>query len=110
MRVELEERLYAVHPRLLGELRHVYPAGSPHKGIDCRDAWFDLVDTLCTEIQSHIDAEGLVQVRVRRIKEKRGTLRFVVFAQGDERIQGMIDLACALSARIPDDGRPREPR
>lgn len=34
MRAELEQRLYASHPRLLDELRHVYPVGSPHKGID----------------------------------------------------------------------------
>ena len=96
-------------------MRHVYPVGSPHKGIDCADAWFDLVDTLCSEIQTHIDTAGLEQVRVKRIKAKLGTLRFVIFAQGDERIRGMINLAYAISARIPiaDNGKdtpcPRHP-
>lgn len=100
MRPEREERLYTTYPRLLAELRERYPADSVYKGIDCGDGWFDLVDVLCARIQERIDSEGLEQVKVKRIKEKFGTLRFIIFAQGDENIRGMIDLARALSERI----------
>lgn len=101
MHPDLETKLYRTHRQLLSELREHYPVDSVHKGIDCGDGWFALIDVLCARIQARIDAERLPQVKVKRIKEKFGALRFYIFAQGDAHIRGMIDLAEALSERMP---------
>ena len=65
-------------------------------GFDCGDGWYDLIDTLCGEIQHHIDnrkrnrevilkketfdsntlPEEIPQVVAVQVKEKFGSLRF----------------------------------
>jgi len=100
MRGELRSLLYDRHPKLLSELQERHPSGGPTESLNCGDGWFDLIDTLCMAIQARIDEEGLPQVHVKQIKEKLGTLRFYIFAQGDDYIRGMIHFASGLSERI----------
>lgn len=77
-------------------------------GLECGDGWFDLIDTLCRNIQHHVDwkiknlseeeKEGF-QVVATQIKEKFGSLRYY-YNGGDDYIQGMIHMAEAMSSKI----------
>lgn len=74
-------------------------------GFECGDGWFDLLDTLCAEITAHAGANSL-EVMVRQVKEKFGTLRFYE-GGGDEFIGGLVLLAGRLSERICEEcGKP----
>jgi hypothetical protein len=78
-------------------------------GLECDDGWFDLIDTLCGKIQSHIDwrsktvqdAEQLddLQVVAQQIKEKFGGLRFYVTG-GDDTTDAFISFAETMSVKI----------
>ena len=88
-------------------------------GFDCGDGWYDLIDTLCGEIQHHIDnrkrnrevilskeifnpdlvAEEIPQVVAVQVKEKFGSLRFY-YDGGDEHINGVVRMAEAMSSKI----------
>ena len=100
-------------------LRQRYPKifGSPEMkndavemwGFECDDGWFDLLNTLCEKIQSHIDyrskyiqdAEELsgLQVIAQQVKEKFGGLRFYAVG-GDDTTNAYIDLAEAMSLKV----------
>ena len=78
-------------------------------GLECDDGWFELIDTLCDKIQSHIDwrsrdiqdaetAENL-QVVAEQIKEKFGSLRFYVRG-GDDTTDAFISFAETMSLKI----------
>lgn len=65
--------------------------------------WWPILESLCANIQSHIDwkqeqkdqyqrGEGCSQVYVEQIKEKFGTLRFY-YDGGDETTAGMVRMA-----------------
>jgi len=80
-------------------------------GFECGDGWFDLLDTLCEEIQRHVDWKSKnlseeekesLQVVASQVKEKFGTLRFY-YHGGDDTVTGMINLAEALSHKICED-------
>lgn len=78
-------------------------------GLECNDGWFELIDTLCTKIQSHIDwrskniqdAEQLesLQVVADQIKDKFGGLRFYVHG-GDDTTNAFISFAESMSTKI----------
>jgi hypothetical protein len=91
-------------------------------GMECGSGWYNLIDTLCFQIQDHIDwriksneliernkkkypdynqtpCELIPQVRVTQVKEKFGTLRFY-YDGGDELISGLVTMAEAMSSRI----------
>lgn len=61
-------------------------------GFMCHDGWFDLIDTLCAEIQAAVDAGRVKQPVVLQVKEKFGALRFYV-APSQEEVTSMIDRA-----------------
>jgi hypothetical protein len=89
-------------------------------GFDCGDGWYDLIDCLCANIQSHVDwqvksqkykieggkmtpedavPEDDMQVVATQVKEKFGGLRF--YTNGcDPEVNGMISVAESLSQRI----------
>jgi hypothetical protein len=59
--------------------------------------WYPILETLCANIQSHIDwrvkqGQEIAQVEVNQIKEKFGGLRFY-YSGGDDEISGMIRMA-----------------
>lgn len=78
-------------------------------GFECDDGWFELVDTLCGKIQSHIewrsknvqDADELedLQVVAQQVKEKFGGLRFYVVG-GDDITEAFISFAETMSLKI----------
>lgn len=78
-------------------------------GLECDDGWFELVDTLCGKIQSHIEwrsknvqnADELedLQVVAQQVKEKFGGLRFYVVG-GDDITEAFISFAETMSLKI----------
>jgi hypothetical protein len=85
-------------------------------GFECGDGWFNIINTLCDNIQSHIDwrnetrelllkdnpynrpiPDEIHQVVVDQVKEKYGTLRFY-YHGGDDKIAGMVRMAESMSA------------
>jgi len=92
-------------------------------GFSCGDGWYDLIDSLCYQIQQHVSNEvsqqkyklksGTLkpedakpdeefQVVAAQVKEKFGGLRFYVDG-GDEYVYGLIAMAESMSYRICED-------
>jgi hypothetical protein len=124
MKPELEKELIEKYPKIfqISEGRRMLPF--PMFGIECGDGWYNILNSLCFQIQSytdfqeemnehivrrnkkvdtegHIDQQMLVesipQAVVSQVKEKFGTLRFY-YDGGDEKIDGMVRMAEAMSA------------
>jgi hypothetical protein len=124
MKPELEKELIEKYPKIfrVTEGRRMLPF--PMFGFECGDGWYNLLNTLCFQIQSYIDwrekfnqgiiernkkedpeghinqqmlQEYIPQVVVSQVKEKFGTLRFY-YDGGDEKIDGMVTMAEAMSA------------
>ena len=102
MKKEFENLLYQRYPDLFSERTLPPDLSSMCWGLRCGDGWFDLIDALCKTMQSEIDNSGAPRVRFVQIKEKLGTLR-VHIQGGNERIRGMIDMACAVSLLISEN-------
>jgi len=75
---------------------------------ECGDGWFDLIATLCSNIQSHVDwkykdllPEELddIQPKAVQVKEKFGGLRFYCSVT-DDQIDGMISFAESYSYKV----------
>jgi hypothetical protein len=99
MKPELDAALCRKHPKIFRLQVHNDNCASAHFGFECRDGWFSIIDSLCTLIQSHIDANSLPQVEARQVKEKFGTLRFYL-SNGDDIIRRLVDLAEVNSETI----------
>lgn len=74
----------------------------PYGGFDVGEGWYDIVETLCSHIQRHIDwknehNEPVPQVVVNQIKEKFGGLRFY-YNGGDDTVHGMVHIAEAWAS------------
>lgn len=102
MKVELEQKLIAKFPKIFYQ---------PDFGFEISDGWYQIIESLCSSIQSYIDwknnqrtrflkdnlqdldiPEEITQVTVEQIKEKFGGLRFY-YEGGDDRILGMVTMA-----------------
>ena len=102
MSPELEQTLVAKYPKIFNIENTDARMPFPMFGIQCGDGWYDLLDTLCYQIQWYLDHNAdkdTEQVTVAQIKEKFGTLRFYENG-GDLYIAAYIQMAQALSARI----------
>ena len=83
-------------------------------GFACGDGWYNIINTLCSNIQHHIDwtlknntwdlekgvenpRPAVQQVVVDQVKEKFGTLRFY-YSGGDEYIAGLVSMAESMTA------------
>ena len=116
MRQELDDALCEKYPKIFRD-RH---ASMTHTamcwGFECYDGWYNIIDTLCYQIQHYIDGtnerrdlllknnpyniaipDEIPQVVASQVKEKFGTLRFYADG-GNERIDGMIRMAEAMSS------------
>ena len=47
-------------------------------GFECGDGWYDLIDSLCRQLQKTTDKYGDPQIVAFQVKEKFGTLRFYI--------------------------------
>jgi hypothetical protein len=99
MKNELEDLLHQRYPGMFAKRELAPGQYSMQWGFECGDGWFDLIDTLCANIQYGIDHADTPAVHVLQVKSKLGTLRFH-FRGGDERVRGMADMAMAFSALV----------
>lgn len=104
MKKELDELLCSRYPMLFrdrhGDMRETCMCW----GFDCGSGWFDLIDTLCAEIQRHADEIGFEAV-ARQVKEKHGSLHFYI--DGDEYIHHLVWMAEWLSRSVCENcGKP----
>jgi hypothetical protein len=70
-------------------------------GISCGDGWYNILDQLCHNIQSHTDWQNRETVKVSQVvasqvKEKFGGLRFY-YNGGDDYIHGLTTMAESMS-------------
>ena len=101
MKKELDQLLCEKYPKLFVERNLPMSQTAMCWGFACGDGWFNLIDRLCANIQSHIDwknknEEVVSQVVVKQVKEKFGTLRFYI-SGGDEYIHGLVAMAESMS-------------
>jgi hypothetical protein len=97
----LEEQLRERYPLIFADrIIKSYPDPVPFWGFGCGDGWFDLIDTLCHNLQ-RATKSGSPQVVAEQVKEKFGGLCFYVDSR-DERQDGMIEMAESMSFLICD--------
>jgi hypothetical protein len=97
------------------EMQEYFPKVFPkifsgkYGGIAVGPGWFDLLNSACQLIQSHLDWKPDVpQVVAQQVKEKFGGLRFYVQG-GDDYTQGIIAMAEHMSGKVCEDcGAPGE--
>jgi len=80
-------------------LKQVYPQmfSADWWGFECNDGWFNIINMLCRNIQSHLNwKQEIPQVVVTQVKEKFGSLRFY-YDGGDEYVSGLVSMAEAIS-------------
>ena len=104
MREELDKQLCEKYPKIFVNRNGDMTKTCMYWGFSCGDGWYDLIDTLCENIQSYIDNNSsetrvISQVVAEQVKEKFGTLRFYT-SGGDRLIDGMIWFAESMSGRI----------
>jgi hypothetical protein len=110
MREELDEALCAKYPKIFANRHGDMKETLMCWGFEHGDGWYQILDSLCANIQSHIDwqnenfAKGypyyekpVPQVVAQQVKEKFGTLRFY-YNGGDDVIDGMVRIAESWSA------------
>jgi hypothetical protein len=104
MKQELDEQLCKKYPLIFknrhGDMKETLMCW----GFECGDGWYQILDSLCGNIQHYIDwknksvAAGykdwtpVPQVVAVQVKEKFGGLRFY-YDGGDEHISGMVRMA-----------------
>ena len=118
MNSELERKLCEKFPKIFSTEQTDSRMPFPMFGIECGDGWYQLLRTLCYQIQGQINwansqRESLLkdnphnikipdpvpQVVIEQVKEKYASLRFY-YRGGDERIDGMVRMAEAMSEHI----------
>jgi hypothetical protein len=97
---EFEKRMLEKFPAMFAK---------PYGGFAVSQGWWPIIESLCANIQHHIDWKneqkekyqrglGCEQVVVAQIKEKFGGLRFY-YDGGDDTISGMVRMAEAWADR-----------
>lgn len=90
-------------------------------GFEIGDGWYQIIDSLCRQIQHHVDwkqeqkekygrGEGCHQVVATQVKEKFGGLRFY-YTGGDDVVDGMVRMAESWAANTCEEcGKPGNSR
>jgi len=101
MRKELSDMLFERYPEIFDE--YTQP-GAEEKRFKfwCKDGWFDLIDTLCAQLQNWTNRHNAPQFVVFDVKEKFGALRFVGHHASAEQ-KGAVFMAYALSTRLCEE-------
>lgn len=100
MRDELEKKMVEKFPKIFRDVGKSPQESCMAFGCECDDGWFDLLNELCTEIQSYLDKKkGCKQVVAAQVKEKFGGLRFY-YDGGDEQTEKFVMKAEQESEKI----------
>ena len=118
MSPELDKALCEKYPKLFAERNLPMTETCMCWGFDHGDGWYNIINALCANIQSHIDwvekcrqnevergiagesgmprTPAVPQVVVEQVKEKFGTLRFY-YRGGDKYIDGLVSMAESMT-------------
>ena len=131
MKQELDQQLCEKYPLMFKNRNAPMTETCMCWGFSHGDGWYQIINNLCANIQSHIDwshksnawdlkwneehpdeqrpvREIVPQVVVDQVKEKFGTLRFY-YSGGDDAIDGMVRMAESMSAVMCEEcGAPAE--
>jgi len=115
MRDELDKRLCEKYPKIFKNRRGSMNETCMCWGFTHGDGWYDIVESLCSNIQNHVDwkrrqhpelsneeFDEQHQVVAAQVKEKFGGLRFYV-DNSDDYIRGAISVAESMSHRTCED-------
>lgn len=107
MKTELQEKLFKKYPKIFCQ-RHLSKTETAMcYGISCPDYWYDLIDTLCYNIQIYVvnqnkKSKEKIVCEATQVKLKFGGLRFYV-NNSDDYIKGLINMTEALSRKTKEN-------
>lgn len=101
MNSELDAKLVEKYPKIFSDRFGIPQETLMCFGFEHGDGWYNIIDKLCENIQSHIDwhnraGEKVPQLVAVQVKEKFGALRFYTGPSTDY-IRGMIAMAESMS-------------
>jgi hypothetical protein len=109
MKLELQNKLFEKYPKIFRQKDLSMFETSMCWGFDCGDGWYNIIDTLCYQIQWHIEhnlkkyeAPEVANVEATQVKEKFGGLRFY-YIGGNDFINGLITMAEGLSKKTCEE-------
>ena len=102
MRDDLDRQLCEKYPLIFADRNKSMLETCMCWGFEHGDGWYQIIDSLCGNIQNHVDwqtkqGKTVPQVVATQVKEKFGTLRFY-YNGGDDVIDGMVRMAESWSA------------
>ena len=102
MKDELDRQLCEKYPKIFADRHASMMETAMCWGFEHGDGWYQIIDSLCGNIQNHIDWQekmgtSVPQVVAVQVKEKFGTLRFY-YNGGDDYISGLVSMAESWSA------------
>jgi len=102
MDAQFDDLLCARYPTIFRDRHASMQRTAMCWGFSCGSGWFTLIDTLCAEIQRHVEATQIEPVIAVQVKEKFGALRFYTTG-GVQYTRGLIWFADALSAVVCEE-------
>lgn len=106
MKKELQEALFKKYPSIFCQKDLPPQETAMCWGVSCGDGWYDLIDTLCGDIDNHLSNVNrgnldnpVLICQATQIKEKFGGLRFYTVGS-DDYIDGLISMAESMSYKI----------
>lgn len=119
MNKTLDNFLVEAYPRIFIDRSKTAFESCMGRGFECGNGWFPIINSLCYNIQQHIDGcnqyvkkpeeEKIPQFIAEQVKEKFGALR-IYYRGGDKYCQGLVDMAATWSwstCEICGDGGKR---
>lgn len=107
MNAELQDKLYKEYPKLFRQKDLPMTQTSMCWGVCTGDGWYNILEVLCYQIQSHVDKKQkenpeFPQVEFVQVKEKFGGLR--VYTNGaDDVVYSLINYAAGMSGCTCED-------
>ena len=99
MKQELQDKLFKDFPKLFAQKDADMKVTCMCWGIECPDAWYDVIYAACEIIQMNTDWNELPQIQFTQVKEKFGALCMYNNANTDY-VDGVIDMADAMVQQL----------